>query len=168
MEKKWDNRSSVANFWAVSHPGPIFWLVVESIFLFKTGKFHIQWIMQTAYVRTEWVISNFRYFHLFTIHCTLGPALFLGFSIPLFFFGPFIVFIGCMVHVHSIKYPFHFVLGAPPQILAISSNILLWFIDMPGFKIVKFLNVVFCKKRDKIGHLLSFVPQTCFSFWPLS
>ena len=41
----------------------------------------------------------------------------------------------------SIKPTFHLVIRAPPPILAISGNILLWFLDTPGFNIVKSLNI---------------------------
>ena len=46
-----------------------------------------------------------------------------------------------MVHVYSIKFPFCIVLGAPPPILIISSDLFLWFIDTSGWNIVKSLNI---------------------------
>ena len=46
-----------------------------------------------------------------------------------------------MAHVHSMKFPFPFLLGAPPPILAISGNIFFRFIDFPGFNIVKYLKI---------------------------
>ena len=46
-----------------------------------------------------------------------------------------------MVNIHSIKFTFYLVLGVPPPILAISGNISLWFLDRPGLKIVKSLNI---------------------------
>ena len=46
-----------------------------------------------------------------------------------------------MVYVNYIKFHFHIVLGAPPPILDISSNIFPWFIDTPGFNIVISLNI---------------------------
>ena len=73
----------------------------------------------------------------FTIPCTLISDLFLVLSIPLFFFIPFIMIVGWMVHINSIRSPFHLVLGSPIPILAISHGIILWFIESPGFKIVK-------------------------------
>ena len=72
----------------------------------------------------------------------LGPALFAGFSLPLFFFSTFIMIFGCMVDIHSINFLFRIVLGEPPPILAISGNVFLWFIDSPGFKIFKLLNII--------------------------
>ena len=45
-----------------------------------------------------------------------------------------------MVHVHAIKFTTHLVLGAPPPILAISSDLLLCFLDVTGLKVVKSLN----------------------------
>ena len=46
-----------------------------------------------------------------------------------------------MVHVHSIKIPFHIVLGTPIPILAIYGNIIVWIIDSLGLNIVKNLNI---------------------------
>ena len=46
-----------------------------------------------------------------------------------------------MVHVHAIKFNFHIVLGAPPPILAISSNIFPLFLDEPGFNIGYYLSI---------------------------
>ena len=46
-----------------------------------------------------------------------------------------------MVHVNYIKCLFHLVLGAPIPILSISGNLILLFIESPGFKIVNSLNI---------------------------
>ena len=46
-----------------------------------------------------------------------------------------------MVHVHSITFYFHIVLGSPPPILSISRNIFLLFIDTTEFKIFNSLNI---------------------------
>ena len=43
---------------------------------------------------------------VFTAPCTLGHALFVGLYLPLIYFSPFIMNIGWMVHVHSIKFTF--------------------------------------------------------------
>ena len=51
------------------------------------------------------------------------------------------MFVRWVVHVHSIKFPFHIVLGSTPPILAISGNLFLLFLDTPGFKIVKSINI---------------------------
>ena len=75
------------------------------------------------------------------IICMLGPDILLSLYITLFLFRPFIMFIVWMVHVHSIKFTFHIVLGAPTPILYISVNIFLWFIDTPWLNIFKSLNV---------------------------
>ena len=52
------------------------------------------------------------------------------------------MFIGWMVHVHSIKFPFHLVSVAPPPILGIYCNIYLWYLDMLVFNIFKFLSII--------------------------
>ena len=78
---------------------------------------------------------------VFTIPCSMGPDVFVGFSLPLTFFVTFIMLIFWMIHVHSIKFLFHIVIRAPIPILAISGNYILWFIEYPGFKIVKCLNI---------------------------
>ena len=49
--------------------------------------------------------------------------------------------VGWIIHVHPIKFLFRIVLGEPPPILAISGNNVLWFLDSPGFNIVKSLNI---------------------------
>ena len=49
--------------------------------------------------------------------------------------------IGWMVRVDSIKFPFRIFLGAPIPILAISGDIMFWFVDSPLFNIFKSLNI---------------------------
>ena len=71
----------------------------------------------------------------------LAPALIVSFSIYLILFCLLIIFFGWMIHLHAIKFPFRLVLGSPPPILAIPSNIVLWFIDVPGFKVGLSLNI---------------------------
>ena len=51
------------------------------------------------------------------------------------------MFIGWMFHVHAIKFLIHIVIGVPPPILVICSNHALLFIDEPGLKFVKYLNI---------------------------
>ena len=51
------------------------------------------------------------------------------------------MFISLVVHVHSIKFTLHLILGATPPIMAIYGNIFIWFIDTSGFIIVKYLNI---------------------------
>ena len=53
------------------------------------------------------------------------------------------MFVGWVVHVHIIIFPLRLLIGTPPPFLAIVSNILPRFIDVPRFKVVKFLNTTF-------------------------
>ena len=141
---KWNNRLSVTIFWAVPHPVSLVWMVVESnnFCYFRLGhstasaqfRLHMWGHSKSFYTSatSSWV---------FTIPCTLVPDQFVGFYIPLFFFALFILLGGWMFYVHSIKFPFRIVLGSPSPILAVSGNIFLWFLDTPGFKIVKSLNM---------------------------
>ena len=46
-----------------------------------------------------------------------------------------------MVHVHTIKSTIYIVIGTPPKILDISSNLVFWFLDAPGFDISRSLNI---------------------------
>ena len=71
----------------------------------------------------------------------MAPALIVGFSLSILFFFPFIIYVGCMVHVHTIKFFVHIVLGTPPPILVISSNLALLFLDVPVFKVGNYLNI---------------------------
>ena len=93
-----------------------------------------------------------------TIPCNMGPESFVIFYISMFFFFPFIMFIGWVVHVHSIKFPFHLVPGVPPQILDTSSSLVLCFLDYPGFKVGYTLNITL------VG-LLSFSVGAGLCFW---
>ena len=61
---------------------------------------------------------------VFSIPFTMGPAILLGFSITLFFFRLFIMFIVWLIHINQPKLPFHIKIGEPKQILAIYGNIL--------------------------------------------
>ena len=110
--------------------------------LCHTGTLKNQCTIQTASMRTEWSCSTSNiYSWVFTIPCSQGAALFVGFSIPQILFSPFIMIFGWMVHVHSIKFIFHIVLGAPIPILSISGNNILWFIDYQGFNFFFPLNI---------------------------
>ena len=106
------------------------------------------------------------YFQLsLTIPCDLEPELFVGFYLLLFLFIPLIIFIGWMVHVHFIKFPFHLVLGAPPPIFAISGNILIWFLDTSGFNIVKSLNINLVGVPSfSVGEVQGSVKSSCLNF----
>ena len=66
---------------------------------------------------------------------------FVGLYLPLFLFSPFIILFACIFDVHSIKFTFHIVLGAPIKILDMYENPIFWFIDYPGFNIVKSLSI---------------------------
>ena len=115
--------------------------IFQSFLLFHPGKFHSQCKIQTASGSKKWVIyASTIYIWVYNISSTLGPAIFLGFSLTLFFFFLLIMFIVWMCHVHAIKFTIHLVIGSPP-ILAIYSNIVIWFLDAPGLKIRNFLNL---------------------------
>ena len=128
----------------MSHTDALVWMVVgyNHFCYFRLGHYRISaqcrmhiWGKSEAfsiYIISGWVL---------TFSCTLGPALFVGFSITLFFFIPLIMFFGWIIYVHSIKFPFSLILGAPLPILAISGNIILWFLDSPSFNIVNSLKI---------------------------
>ena len=107
-----------------------------------TGKPQNQCTIQTASVRIGWGFFHFQYFYLIFHHPLFSGTLpFLGLSLPLIFLNLFVMFVGCMVHLHSIKFPLRLVISTPILILAISGNLILWFLYSPGFKIVKSLNI---------------------------
>ena len=128
---KWNHKLSETILWAVTHHGLLVWLVVYSnnfcyfIMGYSTisAQCRLNLLVQIkalyTYTITIWV---------FTIPSSLVPNLFVGFYIPLIF-RPFIMLVGFMVHVHSIKCPFRLVLGSPIPILASFGNPILWFID---------------------------------------
>ena len=102
---------------------------------------------------------------VFTIPCTLEPSLFLDYYLLLFFFSPFIVFIGWIFSVHFIKFLFHILLGAPPPIFSISGNIFPWFLDTPVFNVVKSLNITIVWVSKLIfGEGLSYVTASSLEF----
>ena len=103
---------------------------------------------------------------VFTIPCTLVPDFFVGLSLPLFFFVPFIMIIGWVVHVYYIKFPFRIVPGGPIPILDISGNIILWFIDSPGFNIFKSPNItLFWVPYLSVGAVLGSVTSSYLNFF---
>ena len=55
------------------------------------------------------------------------------------FLCPFVVFIVWMAHVHVLKFTINLVIWAPPSIVAISKNLVLWFIYARVFKFHKYL-----------------------------
>ena len=139
---KWNNKSSDTIFWTVPHLDPLVWMGVDSnnCFYINLGNFTVsaKWRLH-LWGKIEVLPTYTIYIWVFTIPCTLIPDLFLGFYLTLIFFIPFIMFSYWMVHLHSIKFTFHLVIGAPPPILDIYVNIFLWFLDSPVFKIVNFL-----------------------------
>ena len=82
---------------------------------------------------------RFLYFHLI-YHCPLydGTCPFVG---GMIFYFPFIMYIGWMVHVYTIKFHIYIMLGAPPLILSISSNIIPEFLDVSGFNVGNYLDI---------------------------
>ena len=131
LGNKQNNRQSATIWWAVPHPAPLVWIFVyyDTFWYVILGHFTIV-VKCRLYVLVQskaFYTSNI-YSWVFTIPCSLGPALFLGLSITLFLFITFIMFVVWMFHVNPIKFPFHIVLGSPIPILAISGNLILWFI----------------------------------------
>ena len=143
------------------------WFYIPIIFLFQPWTFHSQWKVKTSYVRTEWDFFHFQYFQL-SFHHPLYTStwLFVGLSLPLFFFVPFIMIIGWVVHVYYIKFPFRIVPGGPIPILDISGNIILWFIDSPGFNIFKSPNItLFWVPYLSVGAVLGSVTSSYLNFF---
>ena len=141
---KWKNKPYETILCSLPHPVPLVLMVVDSnhFCYVSLGNYTIsaQFILhmwgQSEYFSTSTISS-----WVFTISCSLVPFLFVGFYFTLFFFWPFIILAGWLVHVYYIKFPLRIVLGAPIPILKISSNIIPWFIDSPGLNIVKYLNI---------------------------
>ena len=102
---------------------------------------------------------------VFTIPCTLGPTLFVGFSLPLVFFIKFIISIWWVVHVNFIKLPLHHTIGSPLPIFGVSGNILLWFIDTPGLYIVRSLNITLVRvPYFSVGAFLGYISPSSLEF----
>ena len=157
---KWNSESYETIFWYVPHPGALVWLVVESNCFCCISLLHSKISAQcrlNIWGHSEDFSTSTISSWIFAIPCPLVPALFVGFSIPLILFRPFIMIVGGMVHVNSVKFTLHIMLGAPIPILAISDNIILWFIDSPVFKIVKSLNITL------VG-VPSFIVGTCMGY----
>ena len=93
------------------------------------------------FVHSDLFSASAVYILVSTIPCTLGPALFVGFYLPLILLGLFIMFIFWMFHVHTINFPINLVLGSSPPILAISINLFLWFLDAAVFKVGNYFNI---------------------------
>ena len=139
---KWNNKSHETILWAVTHPGPLVWIVVESIHCCYVSLVHYKISTQRRlhlWGQSEAFCTYTIYSWVFTIPCYMGPAIFVGLYLPLFLFSPFIILFAYIFHVHSIKFTFHIVLGTPITILDIYGNLIPWFIDYTGFKIIKSL-----------------------------
>ena len=132
-------------FCVVTCPVPLGLLVVDSYHFFNaslrhytvSAKFRLNpWVpSEDIYTSTisSWVLQSLIRWYL---------PFFLALSLTLIFFIPIIMFVGCMDYVHSIKFPFRIVFGAPPPILAISDNIFLWFIYSPRSNIFMSLGII--------------------------
>ena len=140
LGKKWNNRSSATIFWDVTHPGTLYWLVVDpnNFCYVRMGHYKVSlkcrmnmWVKSEAF--PTYTISSW----VFTISYTLVPELFVGLYLPLFFFRPLIIIVGWIVYLHSIKFTSHIVREAPISILSIYGNLILLFIDSLVFNIVK-------------------------------
>ena len=110
---------------------PLVWIVVDDDTFCYVILGHFKIVVKyrlNLLVQSDAFYTSNIYSWVFTIPCSLGPDLFLGFSITLFLFITFIMFVVWMFHVNPIKFPFHIVLGSPIPILAISGNLILWFI----------------------------------------
>ena len=144
MGNKWNNRSYAYSGLYVSNPGPLVWLVVESnhfCYFILVNPTVSEQCRLYLWGKSEWFYASTISILYCTILCTMGPSLFPGLYIPMFFFWPFIMFIEWMVHVHTIKFNIHLMLWAPTPILSISINIVLWFLDALVFKVGKYLNI---------------------------
>ena len=111
--------------------------------LWHHGTFHSHCKIQTESMRTEWFFPHFQRFQL-SFNNPLYNETWQFFRNYLFLFfssDHSSIFVGWMFHVTSIKCPFRIMLGAPPQILAVYGNVLLWFIKSLWFHIVKSLNI---------------------------
>ena len=121
---------------------------------------------KVLWVHIQWFLAPNISIWFSTIPCIMGPALFSGLFLPLIFFLLFIVSIGWMVHINTIKFTIHIVLGSPPTTLAISSNLVLWFIHAPGFKVDKPPNttlsgVPYFSVSTGLGYILPYSLYCC-------
>ena len=131
-----NSRSSMTVFLDVPHPEPLVWLVVDSnhfcYLSLGNSIFSVKWRLH-LWVYSEAFTASTIYILVYKIPCTLRPALFVGISIPLFIFCPFIMFIGWMVHIYTVKFISHIVIGTPTPILSISSIIVPYNTAKTGF-----------------------------------
>ena len=91
---------------------------------------------------------------------------FVGLSLPMFFFSPFIMLFVWVVHVHFIKVSFRIVIGAPPPILNIPGNIFIWFIETTRLNIVNLLKIILVGVPSfSVGVSLSYVTSSSLYFF---
>ena len=126
------------------HPVPLVWLVVEANNFCYVSLRHSTGI-ESWRLYLWWKSDFFPHFHcfqlIFSIPFKLGSDLFVGLYLNLFLFSPFIIFVGYMVHVNSIRFALHLVIGSPIPILDISDHVIHWIIDSIVFNIVKSPNI---------------------------
>ena len=130
--------------------------------------------MRNLTMSTEWGFCHFHYLQL-SFHHPLyaGTWPFLGFSLFFFFFRPFIMLVSWMYHVHSIKFPFHIVIGAPkisiPNVLRINlwSVWWCWFIQyfFPKTRKPYVFWIPFCDQSEMtVMHLFKHVWKTVWLY----
>ena len=126
------------------HPAPphLSGYRVQQFFLFYHGTFHSRGTTQTTSVRTEWGFLHLHYLQLVFHHPLFyGTCPFFKCSFTLFSFILLIMLVCWMVHLNSIKFTSHIVIGGPIYIFAISGNLDLWFIDSTGFNFCKYFHL---------------------------
>ena len=137
---KWNNKSSETIFWAAPNPVSLVWLVVESNTCCYVSLGHStiseQCRLNLRGHSEDYSISTISSW-VFTIPCSLGPDFFVLFSLHLIFFSPFIMLVGWMVNVHSIRFLFDVIIRAKIPILDISVNPIFLFFDSLVFNTVK-------------------------------
>ena len=71
-----------------------------------------------------------------------------------------------MVYVNYVKFNIHIVIGALPPILAIYSNIVIWFINAPVSKVVKSTNMTsFGVPSFSVSAILGSIYPPSLDFW---
>ena len=156
----------------------IFWMVVESNHscYISLGNYTISAKQRLNFWGKSEAFSTSTVSSLvFTIPYFMGPTIFVCFYLPLILFIQFIMVVGCIFHVNSIKFTFRIVLGTPIPILSISGNLIPWFLYSPIFKIVKSLKIIlvgvpYFSVGAGLGYVTSYY-LNCFnyiSFLPLT
>ena len=151
----------MTTWFAVPHTGPVVWLVVESNNFFYVSLGHPTTSSQCTphmWEHSKDFTTYNIYSWAFIIPCSMVPALFVGFYITLLFFSPFIVIVE---YVNSIQFPFYLVVGAPITTLAISCNLILWFLESLGFNIFMSLSItIFGVPYFSVGAGLGYVTSS--------